>query len=60
MISTYLSFFPVVVGMSICSADASTGFPGAKLLMELAFKGMAHSFESGTITSRAFDPVDAI
>ena len=57
---TSKGFIPVVVGMSICSADASTGFPGAKLLMELAFKGMAHSFESGTITSRAFDPVDAI
>jgi PleD family two-component response regulator len=57
---TSRGFIPIVIGMSICSADASTGFPGAKLLMELAFKGIAPSFDSGTITSRAFDPVDAI
>lgn len=57
---TSRGFIPVVIGMSICSADASTGFPGARLLMELAFKGMSPSFESGTITTRAFDPVDAI
>ncbi|MBM4203427.1 MAG: response regulator [Gammaproteobacteria bacterium] len=57
---TSRGFIPIVIGMSICSADASTGFPGPKLLMELASKGIVPLFDSGTISSRAFDPVDAI
>lgn len=57
---TSKGFIPIVVGMSICTVDASTGFPAAKMLLQSAFKGMSASFDSGTVSHKAFDPVDAL
>ena len=49
-------YIPVVVGVSITAADASTGHPRARELMEFAYRGLTRSFETGIITVRSFDP----
>jgi len=48
---------PVVVGVTICAADRTTGHPNAKDFMSFAYEGLAKSFETGTITVRPFDIV---
>ncbi|MEZ5596189.1 MAG: response regulator [Pseudomonadales bacterium] len=57
---TSKGFIPIVIGMSICSADVGSGFPGAKPFMEATYKGMTQSFDTGTVTVRTFDPADVI
>lgn len=49
-------YIPVVVGVSITAADASTGHPRARELMEFAYRGLTRSFETGIITVRPYDP----
>ena len=49
-------FIPVVVGVSISAADASTGLPQAKQLMQHAYQGLTRSFEPGLISVQTFDP----
>ncbi len=49
-------FIPVVVGVSICAADASTGFPTAKDFLRLGYDSLARSFDTGTIHVQPFDP----
>ena len=49
-------YIPVVVGVSITAADASTGHPRAKEFLEFAYRGLAKSFETGIITVTPFDP----
>lgn len=53
---TSQGYIPVVVGVSITAADASTGHPRAKELLEFAYQGLSKSFETGIITVRPFDP----
>ena len=49
-------YIPVVVGVSITAADASTGFPTAKDFMSYGFDGLSTSFDTGIITVRTYDP----
>ena len=53
---TSQGYIPVVVGVSISAADASTGHPRAKEFLEFAYQGLSKSFETGIITMRPFDP----
>ncbi len=53
---TSQGYIPVVVGVSITAADASTGHPRAKELLEFAYQGLSRSFDTGIITVRPFDP----
>ena len=53
---TSQGYIPVVVGVSITAADASTGHPRAKEFLEFAYRGLAKSFETGIITVTPFDP----
>ncbi len=48
-------YIPVVVGVSISAADASTGFPAAKQFMHHAYQGLTRSFDTGLITVQAYD-----
>ena len=49
-------YIPVVVGVSITAADASTGHPRGRELMEFAYRGLTRSFETGIISVRPYDP----
>ena len=49
-------YIPVVVGVSICAADQSTGFPSAGTFMDLGMVGLERSFEAGIIHVDLFDP----
>jgi len=49
-------YIPVVVGVSISAADASTGHPQAKDFLQFASHGLAKSFSTGIVTVRSFDP----
>ena len=49
-------YIPVVVGVSISAADASTGFPHPKHFMRHAYDGLTRSFDTGLITVQPFDP----
>jgi hypothetical protein len=49
-------YIPVVVGVSISAADATTGHPNAKAFMNFAYEGLARSFDTGIITVRSYDP----
>ena len=42
-------FIPVVVGVSLTAADASTGLPDAKVLMRSAYDTLVQSYETGVI-----------
>jgi len=53
---TSSGYIPVVVGVSIAAADASTGYPRAQEFLEFARLGLAKSYTSGTIEVRPFDP----
>ena len=53
---TAQGYIPVVVGVSISAADASTGYPDAKTFTAFAYQGLSNSFETGTITVQPFDP----
>lgn len=45
---------PVVVGVSISAADASTGLPSPKQFMDHAFTGLTRSFDTGLITVQTY------
>jgi phosphoserine phosphatase RsbU/P len=49
-------YIPVVVGVSITAADASTGHPRGRELMEFAYRGLTRSFETGIINVQPYDP----
>lgn len=49
-------YIPVVVGVSITAADASTGHPRGRELMEFAYRGLTRSFETGIISVKPYDP----
>jgi phosphoserine phosphatase RsbU/P len=53
---TSQGYIPVVVGVSITAADASTGHPNAKTLLDFAYIGLKRSFETGIITVQPYDP----
>ena len=48
-------YIPVVVGVSICAADAETGFPKPKIFMRHAYDGLTRSFDTGLITIAPLD-----
>jgi PleD family two-component response regulator len=48
-------YIPVVVGVNICAADASTGLPDARGFLQFAFEGLKKSFATGVINVDAFD-----
>lgn len=48
-------YIPVVVGVSISAADATTGFPQAKQFMQHAYVGLTRSFDTGLITVQTYD-----
>jgi len=50
-------YIPVVVGVSICAADESTGYPNAAVFMELGLAGLKRSFDTGIINVELFDPL---
>jgi PleD family two-component response regulator len=52
-------FIPVVVGVSICAADDSTGLPDAKTFMRAAYDALTRSFETGIITVSTYNPDQA-
>lgn len=52
-------YIPVVVGVSICAADAGTGFPTAKEFMEHAYRGLTRSFDTGLITVQVYDRTES-
>jgi len=43
-------FIPVVVGVSLCAADASTGLPNPKDFMRAGYKALSKSYDTGIIT----------
>lgn len=47
---TSSGYIPVVVGVSICAADARTGFPEPQQMMEHAHAGLRRSFDTGLIS----------
>lgn len=47
-------YIPVVVGVSICAADASSGFPDARAFMQFADGGLNHSFDTGLISVQTY------
>jgi hypothetical protein len=51
-------YIPVVVGVSISAADASTGLPAAKVFMQHAYQGLTRSYDTGLITVQTFDAAD--
>jgi len=53
---TNQGYIPVVVGVSISAADASTGHPQAKDFLQFATNGLKKSFDTGIVTVRPFDP----
>jgi len=57
---TSQGYIPVVVGVSITAADASTGHPRAKEFLEFAYQGLSKSFETGIISVRLFDPAPGV
>ncbi len=52
---TSQGYIPVVVGVSITAADASTGHPNAQTLLDFAQTGLKRSFETGIITVQPFE-----
>ncbi len=52
-------YIPVVVGVSISAADASTGFPQAKQFMQHAYHGLTRSFDTGRISVQTYDPSES-
>ena len=48
-------YIPVVVGVSISAADATTGFPTAKQFMQHAYAGLTRSFDTGLISVQTYD-----
>lgn len=49
-------YIPIVVGVSISAADATSGHPNAKAFMNFGYEGLAKSFDTGIITVRSYDP----
>ena len=49
-------YIPVVVGVTICAADAGTGFPSPRVFYSFAKQGLQESYSTGVISVRAFDP----
>lgn len=49
-------YIPVVVGVSITAADATTGHPRGRELMEFGYQALTRSFETGIITVKPYDP----
>ena len=47
-------FVPVVVGVSICAIDASTGFPAPQVWYEAGLAALERSFDTGLITAEKF------
>jgi diguanylate cyclase (GGDEF)-like protein len=47
-------YIPVVVGVSISAADATTGFPNPKAFMQYAYQGLTRSFDTGLITVQPY------
>lgn len=52
-------FIPVVVGVSICAADESTGLPEPRTYMRAAYDTLTRSFETGLITVASYSPEQA-
>lgn len=48
-------YIPVVVGVSIAAADASTGFPDPQRFMAHAREGLVRSFDTGLVAVQTFD-----
>lgn len=57
---TSQGYIPVVVGVSITPADASTGIPNAKDLLTFARDGLKTSFDTGIINVRNYDAAASI
>ncbi|MEM6707225.1 MAG: response regulator [Pseudomonadota bacterium] len=49
-------YIPVVVGVTIAAADASTGFPSPRIFYSFAKQGLSESYSTGVISVQAFDP----
>lgn len=49
-------FIPIVVGVSICAVDSSTGFPAGKLYFSAAYDALRQSFDTGLITVEQYAP----
>jgi phosphoserine phosphatase RsbU/P len=47
-------YIPVVVGVSISAADASTGLPQAKQFLQHAYQGLTRSYETGLVTVQTY------
>lgn len=50
-------YIPVVVGVSICAAAESTGYPSASSFMDLGLAGLERSFDTGVINVELFNPL---
>ncbi len=48
-------FIPVVVGVSLTAADATTGLPDAKVFMRSAYDTLVQSYETGVICMTPYD-----
>ena len=53
-------YIPVVVGVSICAADTSTGFPNPEGFLKFAYEGLNRSFDGGMINVELFDPAKTL
>ncbi len=49
-LKTSEGYIPIVVGVSICVADESTGLPDAKSYLRAAYDALMRSFDTGVIT----------
>ena len=52
-------FIPVVVGVSICAADESTGLPEPINLLRASFDALLRSYDTGIITVSKYAPEQA-
>ena len=43
-------YIPVVIGVSICAADDSTGLPDAKSYLRAGYDALTRSYDTGVIT----------
>ena len=48
-------YIPIVVGVTICAADAGTGFPSPKMFFSFAKQYLKQSYATGVISVNAFN-----
>jgi len=56
--TTQAGEIPIVVGVSVTAADATTGYPNAETFLNFAQQGLRQSLRKGSIHVSTFDPTE--